>query len=1793
MPRKELPLPQGWEEALDFDGKVYYIDHIHQATSWIDPRDRNQPGSLLLLFITVSLRTFPEVLLQPSLLALDALGVAWGEEVAGGAGVAQLLQKLLLLVDQDQPVALRVQEPRPRLAVQPRDLHLQAGHPAGGEEQEEEVSDHEEEVEEEEVKEKEVQLYLLLASSGDGVPQGSHFLQDGLSFLGLVALRTARHLHLDPGDTVSCSSWYSCWANLLLGAERVVRHLQVLPQHHLLLLLPQGPRVLQLGALWGRRRREEEEEEEKEEEEGEEEPEHYRAAGGAVSIENQVTVTRTYWCCGCHGNMYLLVLWSSWLRLHCKRNKLIRDLEASVRLAASLHTQLKSLSASTLSCSSGSSRGSLATTSSLGSSSSLTYSDLYLEQSLEAADPDLQNKLDLLLGGGGFRPSSAITTILEHEGGGGAGGPEEAAGGGGPGICGPAHPGGGGALEAGSSRLQALSLNSLSPRSSLSSLSPPCSPPAAAHTSFLGPGEEEAGPQEHRGGAGREEEDLRESTTQGELRGSRGLGQQRSDPPPDDDASSLGCARLQLGLRYQEQRAGVEVNEVFGLSMSHNALRQKTLRLDVCQTSRSGRERCLAGAQVSLAEEQCSEVKSSRWLNLLRPADVTELTPQTAMFDIAGGNSIGAGPPKEEEELHPESSQSVAEREEQQVEEQQVEDQRNQRATTTPIRERVNKETSTGGSAVRPKQRPPDPGQGGGHMVQQAFIRGNTVIRSKTFSPGPQSHYICRINRSDSDSSTLSKKSPFVRNASERRSMRVKKEEQQQEQRVDQMMRAAAKDVHKMRSHQEVPEERRIRTLCAEVDRLKNPRGGEPQLSGHLADLMEENTRLQYRLNVLKRSLQEAPPPARGEAPPPARGEAPPPARGEAMLNIVQRLQEVFSRAVGVAWPQVAAPPLAVTPNQQPKFGDYQCNSAMALAQILKSSGQKVSPRDVAQKIVENLPENELIERTEIAGPGFINIHLKKPFVSELLRNLLLNGVQPPLLATRKKVEEQQVEDQRNQRATTTPIRERVNKETSTGGSAVRPKQRPPDPGQGGGHMVQQAFIRGNTVIRSKTFSPGPQSHYICRINRSDSDSSTLSKKSPFVRNASERRSMRVKKLELQVSRTRQARLDQELLVLRELKVQMERARQEGHRELPPWVQQDQRFRQLLRRAERQTQEEQQQEQRVDQMMRAAAKDVHKMRSHQEVPEVQNFREKMAFLTRARSSIPDLPSHDVVLDFSSPNIAKEMHVGHLRSTIIGDSMCRLFEFLGYEVLRLNHVGDWGTQFGMLIAHLQDKVYDCLQIQLIERGESFYQDMMQTLVQDLKGRDGGFTYDTSDLAALHQRLHHEHAHIIIYVTDSGQVRHFLAISRLASLDSGALTAAAVATPLLLEHEKEWKLAKCVVRFPEILQKILEDLLLHTLCDFLYELATTFTEFYDHCYCVVLDFSSPNIAKEMHVGHLRSTIIGDSMCRLFEFLGYEVLRLNHVGDWGTQFGMLIAHLQDKVYDCLQIQLIERGESFYQDMMQTLVQDLKGRDGGFTYDTSDLAALHQRLHHEHAHIIIYVTDSGQSTHFQLVFKAAQMLGWYDPAVTRKFKTRSGDTVLSPEELTQAQRSVAFGCIKYADLSHNRINDYVFSFDKMLDDRGNTAAYLLYALTRIRAISRLASLDSGALTAAAVATPLLLEHEKEWKLAKCVVRFPEILQKILEDLLLHTLCDFLYELATTFTEFYDHCYCVEKDRQTGCDVMAPRPQDVMSLLPAYRIRGEHGSSTSGLRSLLGLTTPPTGPWWYCLFLAEMRCQR
>lgn len=283
-------------------------------------------------------------------------------------------------------------------------------------------------------------------------------------------------------------------------------------------------------------------------------------------------------------------------------------------------------------------------------------------------------------------------------------------------------------------------------------------------------------------------------------------------------------------------------------------------------------------------------------------------------------------------------------------------------------------------------------------------------------------------------------------------------------------------------------------------------------------------------------------------------------------------------------------------------------------------------------------------------------------------------------------------------------------------------------------------------------------------------------------------------------------------------------------------------------------------------------------------------------------------------------------------------------------------------------------------------------------------------------------------------------------------------------------------------------------------------------------VIVDFSSPNIAKEMHVGHLRSTIIGDSIARILEFRYHDVLRLNHVGDWGTQFGMLIAYLREAypealttadaldigdlvgfykrakirfdedeefretarkevvklqagaedsrhawqllcnqsrrelqvIYNLLDIDVQERGESFYNPFLPDIVEELEQKDllkedagakcvflegftnkqgeplplivqksdGGYNYATTDLAALKYRVEKDEADRIIYVTDAGQANHFAGVFQVAKRAGFLPENVEvdhvpfglvlgedgKKLKTRSGDTIKLKDLLDEA---------------------------------------------------------------------------------------------------------------------------------------------------------------------------------------------
>jgi len=436
-------------------------------------------------------------------------------------------------------------------------------------------------------------------------------------------------------------------------------------------------------------------------------------------------------------------------------------------------------------------------------------------------------------------------------------------------------------------------------------------------------------------------------------------------------------------------------------------------------------------------------------------------------------------------------------------------------------------------------------------------------------------------------------------------------------------------------------------------------------------------------------------------------------------------------------------------------------------------------------------------------------------------------------------------------------------------------------------------------------------------------------------------------------------------------------------------------------------------------------------------------------------------------------------------------------------------------------------------------------------------------------------------------------------------------------------------------------------------------------------VVVDFSSPNIAKEMHVGHLRSTIIGESVCRILEFTGANVKRVNHVGDWGTQFGMLITFLKEaypefghggadvdiggltafykrakerfdedadfkktsqlnvvklqagdeecraiwqtlcdisrlefeKVYKRLDITVEECGESFYNKLIPPVIEEfekaghikkeeggakcvfvpgykiplmLQKSDGGFGYDSTDMAALHYRLHDLGATRAVYITDFSQGDHFKMCYLAAEKIGWVDKKKHRlehigfgtvmgedgkRFKTRSGETVrlvdlldeavsrmgtslyerieekkavITKEQVPEVSAAMGYGAVKYFDLRRNPTSNYKFSYDDMLDTKGNTAIYLLYAHARLESIIS-KGLDDHKINVDDIvknnSAKIVLGHPSERNLALHLQMFADMIVEVLDDLYPYRVCDFLYALSQAVSEFITKCKVIGSD--------------------------------------------------------------
>jgi arginyl-tRNA synthetase len=445
-----------------------------------------------------------------------------------------------------------------------------------------------------------------------------------------------------------------------------------------------------------------------------------------------------------------------------------------------------------------------------------------------------------------------------------------------------------------------------------------------------------------------------------------------------------------------------------------------------------------------------------------------------------------------------------------------------------------------------------------------------------------------------------------------------------------------------------------------------------------------------------------------------------------------------------------------------------------------------------------------------------------------------------------------------------------------------------------------------------------------------------------------------------------------------------------------------------------------------------------------------------------RLNLPQVTPKTIVDDFSSPNIAKEMHVGHLRSTIIGDCIARVLEFQGHQVLRLNHVGDWGTQFGMLITYLREVCPDALTT--------------------------SNAIDLGDLVAFYRQAKKRF--------DADEAFQTVSRQEVVRLQSGKA-----------ESRQAWEL----------------------LCD---QSRREFQVIYTW-----LD--------------IQLTERGESFYN--PFLPQVVADLD-------EKNLLV---EDQGARCVFLEGFTNKEGNPQPLI------VQKSDGGYNYATTDLAALRYRIQQDGAERLIYITDAGQSTHFTQVFQVADRAGWIPDGTEvvhvpfglvlgedgKKLKTRSGETIRLRDLLDEAiararadlesrlqesnrQESEAFiahtaqvvgiSAVKYADLSQNRLSNYIFSFDKMLALQGNTAPYLLYAYARIQSIARKGEIDFEQLSGK---VQWHLEDESEFALAKQLLQLAEVLDSLAQDLLPNRLCQYLFELSQKFNQFYDRCSVLHAD--------------------------------------------------------------
>jgi len=512
-----------------------------------------------------------------------------------------------------------------------------------------------------------------------------------------------------------------------------------------------------------------------------------------------------------------------------------------------------------------------------------------------------------------------------------------------------------------------------------------------------------------------------------------------------------------------------------------------------------------------------------------------------------------------------------------------------------------------------------------------------------------------------------------------------------------------------------------------------------------------------------------------------------------------------------------------------------------------------------------------------------------------------------------------------------------------------------------------------------------------------------------------------------------------------------------------------------------------------------------------------------------RLGIPKTPPQRrrrFVIDYSAPNVAKPMHVGHIRSTVIGDALCRTLRFLGHEVISDNHIGDWGTQFGMIIygyKHFLDR--EAYRNDPIEELARLYR-----LVRQLTD----YHREEAKLPALVEQLARRESELESQRAEAGKRPDKKARKSLRRLESSLQETRGELETLqqkLSAARSDPLLAKLAAQHPQIGDAVLAE------------------------------------TAKLHAGDRQNVELWR------EFLPQCEDEINRVY---RRLGVSFDHVL--------------GESFYQQRLGPIVEELlrrgiatksdgavcvflEGRDvpmlvrkqdGAFLYATTDLATIRYRMETWQPDAILYVVDHRQSMHFDHLFAAARLIG-YDRLELRHvsfgtvlggdgrpFRTRQGDTVgleglldeavrraaeivaenddakpggpeLSAEQRQRIAASVGIAAIKYADLSQNRTSDYVFSYDKMLAMNGNTATYMQYAYARVRSIFRKGGEDAGALRNSGAA--VLIDSPAERALGLEILRFGEALELCAADYRPNQLTGYLFALAGRYSTFFEQC--------------------------------------------------------------------